>query len=323
MSITTHRHITAARTRTIKPKQLTPMVAIIAKSSIWKGIPFRWDASMYSQFGCRSIYDKSKVIRRFSANLCSFNLHFWVSLIHRFAVSSDWKCSTKQLELSPRTLHSSSSLEFSTVIIKTNKFPGISFLWISTNLSLNMISRCVDLKLTIMVHFRRLVADNVKVDGVVVNYRTFPSHQNGSVLLAGEICYRWRRRCCDVGSLNERCWGVSVMSCRDSNDDNFVFGERTWKDVNERFWHFCFSSILISLITYVTSWACNNEFQLHFAFHFRGRFWALQDESDWAMCNRFGRWDSDRLAFRARAMRFLWSMMSLHVQSRFGDVREL
>lgn len=49
----THLHTNAISTKTINPKQLTPIVVIISKSSMWKGIPFRCDASIYSQFGWR------------------------------------------------------------------------------------------------------------------------------------------------------------------------------------------------------------------------------------------------------------------------------
>lgn len=55
-----------------------------------------------------------------------------------------------------------------------------------------MISRRVDLELTVKVPFRRLVADDVKVNGVVEDERPFPAQQDGAVLLASEIRDGWR-----------------------------------------------------------------------------------------------------------------------------------
>lgn len=95
------------------------------------------------------------------------------------------------------------------------------------------------------------------------------------------------------------------------------------KGPKKRFWPFYFPSIEFQLVTYAISWACNNEFLIRSAFHFRGRFWASRDGFDWVMCSRCDRWDSDRLVYRARATKSWLSMMSLRVRSRCGDVMEL
>lgn len=55
-----------------------------------------------------------------------------------------------------------------------------------------MIGRRVDLELTVEVPLRRLIADDVEVDGVVEDQRPLPPQQDGAVLLACEIRDGWR-----------------------------------------------------------------------------------------------------------------------------------
>lgn len=99
-----------------------------------------------------------------------------------------------------------------------------------TNLRLYVICRSVDLKLSIKIPLWGLIANDIKVDGVIVNHWTFPSQQNGSVLLAGEIRDGWRRWSSNISSLKERRRRVSIVPGRDRNHDDFVFRERSWNE---------------------------------------------------------------------------------------------
>lgn len=98
-----------------------------------------------------------------------------------------------------------------------------------TNLSLNVIRRRVDLELSVEVPLGRLVADNIKVDGVVKDERSLPTKQDGPVLLACEIRNGWLGWGRDVSSLNERVGRVSIMSRCDGDHNDFVFRVGTYE----------------------------------------------------------------------------------------------
>lgn len=100
---------------------------------------------------------------------------------------------------------------------------------VGSNLGFNVIRRSVDLELSVEIPLGRLVADDVVVDGVVEQQRALPPHQDGSVLLAGEIRDGRRRGSCDVGSLDERRGSVAVVSRCDGHDDDFVLRVRSYK----------------------------------------------------------------------------------------------
>lgn len=94
---------------------------------------------------------------------------------------------------------------------------------IDNYLDLNMLRRCVNLKLPIIFPVGCLKANDVKINGVVIMNWTLPFDINCAIFLAREIIDNRLRWCADIGALKNRCRCISIVARCDGYNDDFVF----------------------------------------------------------------------------------------------------